>query len=773
MRPLILRIKKPPFSKPWNMLAYHKSIRFFVLFLFSYLIISCGNKNSIDLVNNGKSNYKIILGEQADSITRYAATELQFHIAEISGAMLEITIQDEKVRNHQIILSKTDDVSVLENEPQILNEDGFSIHTHDGQIIFKGGNEKGILYSVYTFLEDYFSCRMYSDVLTYSYSKNISLPEISIHQEPCFDFRELHMPIARQNQKYRDWHKLDMKEGKNAWGLFVHTFDDFIPYEKYFKRHPEYFSSLNGIRIPDGQLCLSNPDVLEITISYLKEKMKEKPEALFWSVSQNDTYKPCECDNCKKEYEEYDGYSGAMVHFVNKVAEEFPDKVISTLAYQYTRSAPTKIKPADNVNIMFCSIECNRSRPLKTDESSASFRKDTEDWCKLTHNIFMWDYVVQFRNLVSPFPNLRVLQPNIQFFRDNGIKMMFQQGSGGLISEFVELRSYIIAKLLWDPDADVEELIVDFTNGYYGSAGIQIRQYIEKMHNALDSTNGDLGIYGYPYDGIITYLTPELIKNYEKIFDEAETLVLNQPTYLERIKTARLPLEFAIIDISLRNVNDELTLFKKEENKWIVREEMLKKLDDLTEKSIAAGITRYWEHGNYPKDYQETIRRYANASMQNHIALKKTVVLKTPASKKYPVGEGMALTDGLKGINDYHFNWLGFEGPDMEATIDLEEIKKINSIEMDFLQEIKSWVFLPEKVEFYIAEDGENFKKLGVIENKIPKKKKGTFIETFKLYEPANARFIRVHAKNMGTCPDWHPGATHPSWIFCDEIIVW
>ena len=131
------------------------------------------------------------------------------------------------------------------------------------------------------------------------------------------------------------------------------------------------------------------------------------PEAKYWSVSQNDTYKACECDECKNLYKQYGGYSGAMIWFVNQVAEKFPDKIISTLAYQYTRSAPLNIKPADNVNIMFCSIECNRSRSLATDSLSASFRKDAEDWCNLTDNIFMWDYVVQFRNMVSPFPNLQ------------------------------------------------------------------------------------------------------------------------------------------------------------------------------------------------------------------------------------------------------------------------------------------------------------------------------------------------------------------------------
>ena len=78
-----------------------------------------------------------------------------------------------------------------------------------------------------------------------------------------------------------------------------------------------------------------------------------------------------------------------------------------------------------------------------------------------------------------------------------------------------------------------------------------------------------LGIYGYPYDGIRTYLTPELIKSYAALFDKAEKAVKDQPDYLERVKLARLPLEFAILDISLRNVDEDLTYFRKEGQKYV------------------------------------------------------------------------------------------------------------------------------------------------------------------------------------------------------------
>jgi hypothetical protein len=320
----------------------------------------------------------------------------------------------------------------------------------------------------------------------------------------------------------------------------------------------------------------------------------------------------------------------------------------------------------------------------------------------------------------------------------------------------------------------VDAIIDDFTNGFYGSAGIYVREYIHKMHNALESSGGSLGIYGYPYDGIKTYLTPELIKEYEAIFDKAEEVVLGSPEFLERVKIARLPLEFAILDISLRDVNTDLTYFRKQDGKWIIREDMLDRLEVFTEQAKKAGVDRYWEHGNYPDDYRANIKRYVNSSMQNHLALNKPVMLLTESSVKYPVGGGKALTDGLKGINDYHFNWLGFEGPDLIAVINLEELKEVKSIEMDFLQEIKSWVFLPTEIQYFYSSNGETFNMLGSIKNPVPEKRPGTFIHTFKKsFDPIEARYIKVVAKNKGVCPEWHPGYGNPAWLFCDEIIVW
>jgi len=296
------------------------------------LILSGCNNTGNFIVKNGLSEYQIVIADNATEYEKLAASELQNYLKQVSSTELKIIEDSEAKSDFEILIGKSNRLSetILSDIDQ-LDEDGFIIKTEGNKLIIAGGKEKGSLYRVYTFLEDFLDCRMYSpEVINIPKNKTILLPEIDLKQEPAFAYRELHMPLSRKSESYRNWHKLDAKEGKNEWGMFVHTFDDFIPVEEYFESNPEYFSFLNVQRIPDGQLCLSNAEVFDIVVEDLNERMQKNPQVLYWSVSQNDTYKACECDECKEQYDLYDGYSGAMVHFVNRVADQFPDKVISS-----------------------------------------------------------------------------------------------------------------------------------------------------------------------------------------------------------------------------------------------------------------------------------------------------------------------------------------------------------------------------------------------------------------------------------------------------------
>jgi hypothetical protein len=734
-----------------------------------------GGKEST-IVSRGKSMYNIVIPRQATDLERKAAGELATYIKKMSGADISIVTDASPHHENEILIGNTSQTQrfLKTLNRSSLEEDGFTLQTVGNKIIIAGGTRKGILYGVYTLLEDYLGCRMYSaSAIVVPKRKTIALPVLQSTQVPFIRLRETHY-LNAWDRTYSDWHKLlSLDDQRETWGMWVHTFGRLVPANDYFKTHPEYFALQGNHRIPSGQLCLSQPGLFPVLTGNLRAVIAKQPGAKYWSVSQNDNFNECQCDSCRALNARFGGSSGTMIDFVNRVAAEFPDKVISTLAYQYTRSAPRNIKPAPNVNIMLCSIECNRSKPIATDPSSTSFRTDVEGWGKLTDNIIMWDYVVQFRNLVSPFPNLRVLQPNIQYFVKNNIRMMFQQGCGGNVGEFGELRTYLIAKLLWNPNCNIDSVMNDFLYGYYGAAGKPIRDYIDIMHDALERSGKGLDIYGYPYDAIDSYLSPSLIGVYTRLFDQAEEAVKNDSTLLERVKTARLPLEFAILDISKHEANPELSYFDKRDGRWTVKPTMRKKLAEFVAQAKKAGIQRLEEGGTSPDEYEQSVEQQLRVSVDGNLAFGKEITLLTPCSPKYAAGGAQALTNGLHGPNDYHTNWLGFEAEDLDAIIDLGKETQFSSVTVGFLQQWYAWIWLPLHIDVEVSSDGKNFTLVSSVANTVPDTTAGVFSKQFTAeLGKQKARYIRVSALSRKTCPDWHIGAGQKAWIFVDEITV-
>lgn len=730
----------------------------------------------IILAEDQVSRYRIVLPSAATTFEIKASEVLKDYILQISGTALPIITASEPRSRYEILLGQNDRLGDLKTGINLnaLKEDGFVIKTDSLRLIIAGGNEKGTLYGVYTFLEEYLGCRMYSPRVKLIPKQNrIALDKIDNLQVPVIGFRDTHYR-ASWDAEYIDWHKLDHddKGGRPDWGMWVHTFNELVPPETYYQDHPEYFSMVKGKRIPT-QLCLTNPDVLDLTIQNLRRKIAQNPQALYWSVSQNDNRDYCTCDRCKAIDDREGSPSGSIINFVNQVADQFPDKMISTLAYEYGRRAPKTLIPRENVNIMLCSIEAFRDKPLTEDPKSADFVRDVEDWGKIAKDIIVWDYVIQFNNLISPFPNLHVLKPNIQFFASHGVNAMFEQGNREVGGEFAELRTYLISKLLWNPEANADTLINDFLRGYYGAAAVHIRKYIDEMRNALLQSGQPLRIFGTPNEAATSYLTPALIGRYQTLFDEAEKSVASSPEVLERVKIARLPLEFAIMEQAKKNFAGERGVFEKVNGKWEVRTEIRARIDPFTDLCIRQGVTRVKEWSTSPDEYRSAMYRLFSQGMNEHLAFGKRVKFISPDPTSLPPAADKMLTDGIRGSHDYDYNWLASRGQDLEVIIDLEEVKKVRRIESAYYQ-YGFWLrLLPKKVEYYVSENGEHFELAGTVDNTLPIDQYGGQQRDFiAAFTPRNARYVKVKAYTIGNTPGWHPGAGRPAIMLVDEIVV-
>jgi hypothetical protein len=265
------------------------------------------------------------------------------------------------------------------------------------------------------------------------------------------------------------------------------------------------------------------------------------------------------------------------------------------------------------------------------------------------------------------------------------------------------------------------------------------------------------------------------LKQYDHWYQEAETAVQGKPDILRRVRRARLSIDYAILEAARLNDPDAYMLSSTDENgKKATPDEIKQRLARFNKTCKDGNITLMNEMRFTVDEYLEFYEYTLSRALEENIAIGKKVTLLQNA-KKYADENPQTLTDGAFGGTNFNANWLGFEGKNLEAIIDLEQRTEISRISGDFLQTVNHLVFFPTDVEYYYSENGENYVYLGKANNKRPltRQSKTTDIQSFShSFPPVRARFIKVLANNMDTAPIWHHGAGLPSWIFVDEIQV-
>ncbi len=733
------------------------------LFLTIIILITSCNGSKIKIVDNSVSEYQILIPSEADSVILYAANELHEYLGKITGVKIPVlTAENRNESMHRIFIG-----DYPENEKYNPHMIFYRVNGED--LLIGGGSPKSVLYSVYTFLENELGCMWLSPVAEMvPESENIILSRnLNFEYTPDIETRTVHSKLFYENHEFAD----KLKVTYEAFPGYVpearvHTFHRFMPGYAFYDSHPEYYALRDGKRLTT-QLCLSNPDVLRIVTDTVASYFERHPESDIISVSQDDNTLHCQCEECMAIDKEEGSASGSMIRFVNKVAEQFPDKTISTLAYQYTRK-PCNTKPADNVLVTLCSIECDRSKPIE--EGCTDFAEDLKGWKLLTSNIRIWDYTTQFTNFLAPFPNFHTLGPNIRFFRDNNAKWIFEQHSHNP-SELFELRSYMTAKLLWNPESETDKIIHEFTDAYYEEAGRYIKEYIDIIQaEIMDVPDFFLFLYGDPSQGFDSFLRPGLLQKYDELFNKAEQAVSGKPHVLNRVKTARLSTHYAALEASRKNMTDKYNL-----------DSAPSRLEEFEKICNESGITMMNEMGYSVEEYIDSYNKTIQRSKLPNIANGKNVEAIT-APKKYAGEDPRVLTDGEYGGSSFYSNWLGFEGNDMEVVIDLGEVQEIKNIQTAFLQVTNHIVFFPEYVEISfngeIGRDAQIGRPHGVgikvsTTRPLNPESKVNDIEYFNIdFDPVETRYVKIYARNIKTAPEWHNASGLPAWIFCDEIII-
>ena len=738
-----------------------------------------GCNRTFVFVDHGRPAARIEIPEGAGEVERRAAEILRTSILKMSGADLPVRTAPEpgKPGVAAIGFPQNGLPPVLSSSVPSLRHDGFAVATSTGNLYIASGGGKGLIYGVVHVLEKYFGCRRYSpSAEVFPRQNDLALGCVFEVDNPVNEVRIVYGEFTL-DPDYRDWMRLHVLDDLYGAGYYVHTFQKLVPWQTYFASHPEYFALMNGKRIID-QPCLSRPEVFDIVVARLREEMAAQPDKGIWSVSQNDNSSYCRCPECLKAIEEEGSPAGPIIRFVNRVAALSPDKTISTLAYQYSRPAPRRTRPAPNVEVMLCTIELDRSRPIAGDPAGASFVRDLEDWSRICGSLYLWDYTVNFSHHVSPFPNLHVLQPNIRLFVGRGVRKHFQQTNTGPGHESSELKSYLLARLLWDPDADADAVTQDFLAGYYGPAAPMIREYAEALRRALERSGARLDIYEPPAVHARDYLSAADTALYDRLFDRAEAAAARDPERRARVRTARLPLMYAELEIGKSDMFGPRGFYEERERRFKARRAMVRLLEEFSERCREGGVRTLSEGGLTPEAYVQGVRRFLAVEVEGNLAFRRPVTAEPPPAPKYAAGDLAVLTNGVHGASDFKVHWLGWEGVDLTLTLDLGTPAAVREIALGTLSDPGSWILHPDRVACSVSADGASFRDLDV--RAAAGDHRGEETVRAHLWTEASSgpgalaavRFVRFRIEGTKRLPDWHVSAGGPSWVFVDEIVV-
>ncbi|OFX68405.1 MAG: hypothetical protein A2X12_10080 [Bacteroidetes bacterium GWE2_29_8] len=504
------------------------------------------------------NEWSILVSDNAIPSEKFVAEELQLFISKVTGYNLKI-ISNTTSANKCFIIG-CNEYSLSNSfckEPHKEDKESFKITIKHDRIEIAGSQPRGTLYGVYEFAEKYLNIRFLTAEHTYYPNIKTKL-EINIEEysyTPPFDYRNSYYKQMIDNPPFsvrlrNNSFAKDPKYGSVYQMDFItHSFLRQIPASKYAKDHPEYFAEVGGVRLLEAygggpQLCVSNPNVIKLMKEAVCLEIKNNPERKNVSIVQNDNQYYCRCAKCEAINIKEESPMGAHLAMVNAVADcvikVFPDVMVGTLAYQYTRKAPKNIKPAKNVMVQLCSIECNLLTPLNNtnDNMNKPFAEDLANWGKITDNLWIWDYVVDYYYYNIPFPNIKAIGENLKYYKNNNVKGVFMEANyqsiGGEVSD---LRNYVVSRCLWNPERDSWKEALEFCNLHYGKAAQPIIDYLTWYHDYAEKNKLQAKFNANPKE---LGLTPEVSAKIYNYFKQALTLVADDSIILGRVEKATI-----------------------------------------------------------------------------------------------------------------------------------------------------------------------------------------------------------------------------------------
>ena len=557
----------------------------------------------------------ILLTETPSESEQAAAGTLQSYLEQITGKKPEIiTALPDETAGGVISLSQPERLADQPKGSYALRfgADETQAPTDDPVFYIEAADARGLFNGVYGFLRRICGVEIYSTNVRKVPAADKIAPEIPYYYSytPSLEYADTDwisphdLEFALANGLNGLYSPIEaVHGGKVNYIGFAHTLTGgIVPEDQFLETHPEYFAlQEDGTRQPT-QLCLSNPEVVEQAKKDVRAFLETSynPDAALniISVTQDDNQSYCTCENCTAIAEQYGGQSGLMIWFVNQIAEDvepdYPDLVVDTFAYHYTRQPPVGITPRDNVCVRLCSIECCFAHAINDPacDVNVKFMSDLEGWSKICKRLYVWDYVTNFIQTLCVFPNFNVLRSNLETFRSHNVVGVYEEGAyyaDPVGVEFYDLRAYLLSVFMRDEmtEDEAQAARLGFLEAYYGGqqSAAAVNEIIDIFCAHAGNEQGHLFVYSAP-KFVMSGFTEEEILRVNELWQIALSAAKENgdDDAVTRIENARLAWRY--YEASLR-VGEY-----KENIPGIANVGEVKKLiGDLK----AAGVTRYNE----------------------------------------------------------------------------------------------------------------------------------------------------------------------------------
>ncbi len=415
-------------------------------------------------------------------------------------------------------------------------------------LVVTGEGPRGPLYAAYRLLEA-LGCGFWAPRNeTVPKSPNLSLPSnFKIAETPVMSYRQPFGESAVYNPAWCAkiavngdmWAKplgpelgghVQMDMSQSMAGLIGHGRG-----AKNFTEHPEWFA-LRGGKRTGLQLCAQNESCRAEILRRAREMMKENSDRNFISISLDDNDQVCQCPKCAKLAAD-EGFIALALEPANFVARslaaEYPKLRILVLAYWITEKPPRTMKPEKNVGIVFARLDRNYVGGLSANPTVFA---NLKRWGKIADGrIWVWDYDARFHAFPTSLPNVMMLMPGFRDLRDGGAHGVFSQLPHGTFGDFVDLRCWLFAKGMWNPDQDGDKLVAQWVDGACGKGAPKVKTWLALLEKVRKATKG-IGVYGQDSRRIVP---PDVVIRGKQLLDEAAELTRGDERTQRQIQVLR------------------------------------------------------------------------------------------------------------------------------------------------------------------------------------------------------------------------------------------